>query len=456
MSDVLDRAGLAAGLGAAGVAWRELGDEERIAYAVDGVQPSAICWPATYDEAAKALAVADRLGLAVSPRGAGTRVGLGNPPRACDLIVSTERLSRVVDYAPANLTVTVEAGIGLAALQARLAEGGQFLALDPPHGERTTIGGVIAANASGPRRFGLGSARDLVIGTRVATTIGTVTKAGGRVVKNVAGYDLNKLYIGSLGTLVLIVEATFKVTPRPAAQTTVVGHFARIDQIGQVVQKIVRSPLMPTAIDLLNVKAAGDLDVAGLPDGQSGYLVATLGTAPGRAVFRQRDDLKKLYAEAGATAIVDFADEVSDRFWAQVAERPARAEAANVIRVKMSVPPSYVPEVVRAIEARRQSFGGDPAISGRAGSGVLYLDWTGPQAGAIDGYWAETAQSLQGLRGLCQQRGGSLVVEACPRALKDHLDVWGEVGPALSIMRRLKEALDPRAVMNPGRFVGGI
>src|SRR6185437_12527381 len=132
MGEVLDRTGLAAGLETAGVAWRDLNDDERLHHAVDGVEPAAICWPSTYQEAARVLAIAARLGVAVSPRGAGTKIGLGNPPRACELIVSTERLTRIVEYAPANLTVSAEAGMSLAALQAALAEGGQYLPLDPP------------------------------------------------------------------------------------------------------------------------------------------------------------------------------------------------------------------------------------------------------------------------------------------------------------------------------------
>jgi glycolate oxidase FAD binding subunit len=456
MGGVVDRVGLAAGFDSAGIAWRELDDEERADYAVDGVQPSAICWPASYQEAAQALAVVDQLGLAISPRGAGTKIVLGNPPRACDVIVSTERLNKVVDYAPANLTVTVEAGISLAALQARLAEGGQFLALDPPHADRSTIGGIVAANASGPRRFGLGSARDLVIGTQAATTIGTLTKAGGRVVKNVAGYDLNKLYIGSLGTLVLVVEVTFKVTPRPSAQTTVIGRFARADQLGQAVQTITRSPLMPTAIDLLNARATADLGLTGLPDPRGGYLLATLGTAPGRAVFRQRDDLRKIYQAVGAADIADIAGDESERFWTSVAERAALAEGPNAVRAKVSVPTARVPDVLRTAEEGRVRFGDDLAIGGRAGSGVLYLNWTVPDAATVNGQLTATAANLQELRGICQRLGGSLVVEACPRVLKDHLDVWGDVGSSMGIMRRLKAALDPHAVMNPGRFVGGI
>ena len=456
MSDVLDRTGLAAGLESAGIQWRELADEERAADAVDGVQPSAICSPATYQEAAQALALADRLGLAVSPRGAGTKVGLGNPPRACDLIVSTERLSQVVDYAPANLTVTAEAGLTLAALQARLAEGDQYLAMDPPNGGQATLGGIIAANASGPRRFGLGSARDLVIGTHVSTTAGTVTKAGGRVVKNVAGYDLNKLYIGSLGTLVLVTEITFKVAPRPTAQTTVVGRFARVDQLGQAVQAIVRSPLLPTAVDLLNATAADSLAVGGVPDARGGYLLATLGTAAGRALRRQRDDLWKICQHAGATEVADLADGESERFWSSVAERPVQAIGANGVRAKIVVPPGRVPDVVRAIEERRARFGDRPELGGRAGSGVLYLSWDLFGAEGVDGQASSTADSLRELRARCQALGGSLVVETCPRSVKNHLDVWGDVGASLAVMQRLKAALDPRAVMNPGRFAGGM
>ncbi len=456
MGEVLDRTGLAAGLETAGVAWRELNDDERAEYAVDAVEPGAICWPTSYQEAAQALAVAARLGIAVSPRGAGTKVGLGNPPRACDLIVSTERLAGIVEYAPANLTVSAEAGMSLAALQARLAEAGQLLPLDPPDGDRATLGGIIAANASGPWRFGLGSARDLVIGTTVATTRGTVARAGGRVVKNVAGYDLNKLYIGSLGTLVLISEITFKVLPRPVGQVTVLGHFATIDQLGQAVQTIVRSPLLPIALDLLNAEGARFVGADDLPDVADGYLLAILGTAPGRALGRQREDFRRILSAAGARDVSVLADEASERFWSAVVDPAGRASDRALVSAKIAVPLGRVPDVVRAIEERRAAFGGHPAIHGRAGSGVLYFSSSRSDGSTANGQLAATVAGLVDLRRVCQSLGGSLVIERCPRPMKDHLDVWGEVGPSIGLMRRLKEALDPRAIMNPGRFVGGI
>ena len=453
MSETLDRTGLVAGLETAGIAWREIDESERGQYAVDGVSPQVICLPASYLEAARALAIADQFGLAVSPRGGGSMLGLGNRPRAVDLVVSTERLNQIVDYAPANLTVTAEAGVTLSALQARLAEGGQYLPLDPPHADRATLGGIIATNASGPRRFGFGAARDLVIGSQAATTSGTVTKAGGRVVKNVAGYDLNKLYIGSLGTLVVLVELTFKVAPLPTSQQTVVGRFARRDQFARAVQEIIRSPLMPTAVEVFNAAAVDLVGEPGLPSPGNGYLLATLGTATGRAVIRQRDDLTKIYQSAGAEAVGTLADQDSARFWREVAEWPVRGEA-GAIRVKAAVPIARVPDLVQALEVQTRELSANVAIGGRAGSGVLYASWTAESSG--ESAIKESARRLKQLRQTCREWDGSLVVEAAPAAVKEEIDVWGEAGSALPLMRRLKAALDPNLIMNPGRFVGGI
>ena len=451
MSETVDRVGLGAELETAGIAFRELGAADGTTYAVDGRQPGFICWPATFEQAALALATADQLGLKVVPRGGGTQIGLGQPPTGCDLVVSTERLNRIVDYAPANLTVTVEAGVTLAQLQARLAEGNQDLPLEAPQPDRATLGGIIATNTSGPRRFGSGSARDLVIGTRVATTSGMVAHAGGRVVKNVAGYDLNKLYIGSLGTLALAVELTFKVAPRPAARTTVVGSFARIEDLTAAVATIVRSPLMPNAVDLLNASAARRLALTALPDPGRGYLLATLGTAPGLGLARQTSDLARIYRDAGANAVVELPTAESEQFWARVVDQPTEQLGPQGVRAKLAVPLSRVGELVSVMESSVDWLRGPPSVSGRAGSGVLQL-----VGETSDERLPATAAGLRTLRAFCRQLGGSLVVEECPLSLKALIDVWGDVGSSLAVMQRLKTALDPRATLNPGRFVGGI
>ena len=455
MVDSFDRVGLAAGLDSAGVPWRELDEVGRRTYAVDGVEPFAMCWPGTASEVAASLQVADRLGVAISPRGSGTKVSLGNRPRACDLIVSTERLNRVIDYAPANLTVTVEAGVTLAALQSALAQGGQVLPIDPPHSRLATIGGVLAANASGPRRLGYGSGRDLVIGTRSATASGKMVRSGGRVVKNVAGYDLGKLYIGSLGTLVLLVEVNLKVTPIPASQTTVLGWFSSLEGLASAGRAVCRSALMPGALEVLNARAASAINDP-LLSGQGGrYLLVALGTAPGGGAVRQADEFARIFRECGAEDVVQVADGADHQLWTAIGSLGESDAAKEDIALKAAVPPGQLLEAWRILEKRIPALGGNPAIFGRAGSGVFYVSWV-PASASLNGHRADTVAGVQAIRREIVGLGGSLVVERCPTILKEHLDVWGNVGNSLGLMRNLKAALDPRGIMNPGRFVGEI
>jgi len=185
------------------------------AFAVDGLTPQAAVAPASYEQVAEVMGYAHAEELAVIPWGGGAHIHTGNVPARYDIALSLSRLNAVVEHEPADLTTTVQAGMTLSELQGRLGAAGQLLPLDPPGGERATIGGILAANASGPWRHAFGSARDMTIGLRVVTAEGRITRAGGRVVKNVAGYDLCKLYVGSLGTLGVIVEATFKLAPLP-------------------------------------------------------------------------------------------------------------------------------------------------------------------------------------------------------------------------------------------------
>src|SRR6266851_3044750 len=267
------------------------------ASAIDGIASTPRVTPASREEMAEALRLADSRGEAVAPVGGGTQLDLGMPPTRLDLVIETTRLNKVVEYEPADLTVTVEAGLPFADLQKQLAEQGQFLALDPPAAASATIGGVIATNVSGPLRFAYGTARDLVIGTRVANPDGTLTRAGGRVVKNVAGYDLNKLYVGSLGTLSIIVELSFKLAPIPPAAESVVGQFADVDTARRVGNAVVHSPLSPLAIELLGPGAA---EAAGLP--RANLLVFRLGGYP-QAVERQVRDLSALIGQHGGQRV---------------------------------------------------------------------------------------------------------------------------------------------------------
>ncbi|HEY7832452.1 MAG TPA: FAD-binding oxidoreductase, partial [Ktedonobacterales bacterium] len=218
--------------------------------AVAGVMPRVVAEPANEAEVAALLAHAEREGLKVLVRGGGTQLDLGFPPAGGDLLLSLARLDQVVEHAPHDLTVTVQAGMPLAALQAALAPAGQWLALDPALPVGATVGGLIATNASGPRRLRYGGVRDQILGVRVALAGGSVVKGGGKVVKNVAGYDLPKLYTGALGTLGVVVAATFRLYPLPAASRTVALTVPDPAPLGALAQEVTASTLEPTILDI--------------------------------------------------------------------------------------------------------------------------------------------------------------------------------------------------------------
>jgi glycolate oxidase FAD binding subunit len=401
---------------------------------IDGVTPASTLSPGSSAELAEALQAADAKGEAVAPVGGGTQLGLGMPPSRLDLIIETTRLSTVVEYEPADLTVTVQAGLRFAELQTLLGEQGQFLALDPPAAPGATLGGLIATNASGPLRFAYGTARDLVIGTRVANPDGTVTHAGGRVVKNVAGYDLNKLYVGSLGTLGILVELSFKLAPIPPATNTIVGQFADLDAARRIIDAVVHSPLSPLAIELLGPRAAS---AAGLPEAI--LVVFRVGGYP-QAVDRQVRDLSALLIEHGGQRV-----ETSDTVWDELARMRVDAQRGDVV-LKAAAPLAQSTALVDILERRLRSL--EAIVWSHAGSGVAFAACAAP---------AE-AQVLLDIRREVGALGAnsSLVVQRCPTPLKRAFDVWGDPGSSIGLMRALKAKLDPRNTLNPGRYIGGI
>ncbi len=389
-------------------------------FAIDGVTPTSSCAPSTAQDLADALREANAAGQAVAPVGGGTQLDLGMPPHHLDLALETTRLSRVVEYEPADLTVTVEAGMRFGELQRILGEQGQFLALDPPVEAAATIGGVIATNASGPLRFAYGTARDLVIGTRVANPEGTLTHAGGRVVKNVAGYDLNKLYIGSLGTLAITVELSFKLAPIPPATATLSGTVPSTTAMRSLLTEIVRSPLAPLAIELLGTR----------------QLIFRVGGYP-QAVDRQVRDLSALIERNGG--------QPGDASWDALQQARLEARRRAVV-LKAAVPISASAAAVEVLEGELAAF--NPTVWAHAGNGVAYA--------ACD--TLSNAELLRVARRKVQALGdnASLVVERCPVPLKHELDVWGEPGPSVGLMRAIKTKLDPNMTLNPGRYIGGI
>ncbi|OGO49861.1 MAG: hypothetical protein A2148_02530 [Chloroflexi bacterium RBG_16_68_14] len=418
------------------------------ACAVDGLVPRLVAAPASVEQLAAALAAANEAGAAAIPWGGGRHMALGNIPARYDIALRTAKLDRVLEHEPADLTVTVEAGMTLGRLQALLAERGQFLPIDPPAGRAdapsdATIGGVLAAGVSGPSRHAYGLPRDWLLGCRVVQADGTVFKGGGRVVKNVAGYDLPKLLIGSLGTLGVIVEATFKVAPLPAAQETFLAAFPSLPPAADLAFAADERGLALRALALIH----GPMSTA-LPEvpasGPEGALAAGWLAGPQAAVERTARELAGLAREAQTRRLEG---QQSEGWWARLGEADAASEAS--VAVRASLPASAVAGFMERL-----------AALGRE-AGVAVASLSHPTTGLVlarldSGRDERLVSAIQEARRVAVEAGGCLVVTAAPVAIKERLDVWGDMGEALPLMRRLKEQLDPRGTLNPGRFVGGL
>jgi glycolate oxidase FAD binding subunit len=390
---------------------------------IDGLRPREVVSPTTPEELAEALHRADQDGLAVAPVGGATQLDLGNPPARLDLAIQTTGLTRIVEYEPADLTVTVEAGLRFHDLQTTLEEQGQMLALDPPAAPEATIGGLVATNASGPLRFAHGTARDLVIGSRVANTDGELTRAGGRVVKNVAGYDLNKLHVGGLGTLGVIVELSFKLQPIPPAFGTIAGSFGELDGLRACLGDVLHSPLSPLAMELI----ASGADV---------QIVLRVGGYR-EAVERQVRDLRTMVQAHGGQPL-------DDDVWEKVKAAQLEAQRKTVL-LKGAVP---IAQTTFLLDELRRALP-SATLWAHAGNGIAFaaLDEV-PSADVL----AELRRRVVALG----RENASLVIQRCPTDLKRGIDVWGDPGPSVGLMRALKDKLDPNHTLNPGRYVGGL
>jgi len=397
--------------------------EQQRLMSVDGLLPSKVMRPEDAGDAAAGLRLCDLGPAAV------TQMRLGSVPRRYEIAFSTEGMSRMLEYQPADLTCRVEAGMRLTDLQATLAAQGQRLPLDPPRPERATVGGMVAANANGLGRARYGTVRDWVIGIAVAYPSGKVARAGGKVVKNVAGYDLMKLHIGALGTLGVVAEVNFKVQARPEAQATVLGHFdAALPAIGAATS-LARQYLAPSAAIVIDRHV---LWACGLTADWRWALALKL-EGYGREVDAARDLAVRAVRDAGGRV---EGQDIPAAFWD--AARDWSAPPDEVVLLRAITPVGKLPAVVAAIPADAQTLS-QPA------SGIVDLRL--PAATAATG--------LKGLRAAAGEEG-QVVVLSAPASVKPGLDVWGPPPPGFPIMRALKQALDPNGIVNPGRFVGGI
>ena len=422
-------------------------DPDRLkAYAVDGLTPKAVVSPGSVEDVSKLLAYANSEKLAVVPRGNGTKMAAGGIPRKLDVVLSMLRLDRMTGHDVPNLSLSVEAGITLASVQKKLAGTGKgsFLPLDPPYTDKATIGGIIATNSSGPRRYLYNSARDLLLGLKAVSPRGDILAFGGKTVKNVSGYDMTKLMIGSWGALGVITEITTKLLPLPEASTTLLTSFDDLAKAGSLTRRILHSVLLPSAMELMDGKAASRLGV------KAKYLVAFSLEGVEEAVERQVAEIGEMGKKEGAIDTKILKGQEDRAFWMRVRDFALAAEASVILKSNFVI--SRQVEILGKYEMMAQAAGVGCAFIGHAGNGILtsyilenVVAKPDPAVDLIGKFTAEAAK-----------HEGNLIVESCPRDLKERVGVWGLSRSDNVLMRRLKEEVDPVGVLNPGRFVGGV
>jgi glycolate oxidase FAD binding subunit len=405
--------------------------------------------PCTADELAAVLRAASERGQPVVPWGAGTLQHLGHAPPPGAVVLHTTGLNRVVEYSPADLTVTIEAGVALGLLQEVLGRHGQWLPWDPPVPGAATIGGLLAAGASGPLRLGYGTPRDWVLGMRVALGDGRLVRSGGKVVKNVAGYDTHKLHIGALGTLGVIAEVTFKLAPLPERLSTLVLGCTSWVTAFALAERLRARPLLPVSLVLASAPA---LRAAPLPAGN--VLVAVRFAGVPAAVERQIRTAVAVASDA-SVLVVDLGDEQHQNIWQAlatlVAPTASQEDAGRSLLLRAGARPAALPVLIHALE-RYAPTGAPTQIVGYGGVGLAYARW--PLSDAADP--AALAHAVAALRAEIAHEEGYAVIEDAPAALRPQLDPWGPPPPTLPLMRAIKAQWDPRGILNPGRYVGGL
>ncbi len=416
-----------------------LGEEQISAYTFDGIVPKVVVLPASVQEVQEVLRYASERRLSVIPAGGGTKLSIGNIPQKADIVLALTYLNSVLEYEPADLTVTVEAGTCLANLQTELAKNRQFLPMNPPYADRCTIGGIVATNSSGPLRLRYGTARNQVLGLRVVHASGTVVKSGGKVVKNVAGYDLNKLYIGAYGTLGIVTEVTLKLAPLPMRQAIIASQFQNVQDAVKTGLSVVSSQTLPTFVNL-SVNHAIELFSERRPTLIIGFGGET------ETVNWQLNTVQTLLEQNGADGVQIVEDELYDIICNEIQEFPNVASELNTVIVKVNLKrtdiANYLGQNIEKI---------DRAIV-LLGNGVIYLK----VSMCSDADYQQIAHRLMQMRQRVIDVGGNLVIEFAPPELKRQIDVWGPVGETVKLMKQIKAKFDTAALLNPGRFVSGI
>lgn len=426
-----NRTALASSLAAA------VGDQhvtENHSLQIHSLVPAYIVAPGTHTEVCECLKICSQFNAAVVPAGAMTWLHGGNPLRRADVIVSLQRMNRVIDYSPPDLTATVGAGLSLRAFNDIARPENQWLPLDPPGSADSTLGAIAACASQGALRFGFGTPRDYVIGLRLAHVDGTESKCGGRVVKNVAGYDMNKLYVGSFGTLAVITELTFKLRPLSERQETIIVTHKDLSRLNEAAKRIIASPtLQPASVFITSMfRADADHNNLFIRFVESGTSVAY----QLNETFTLLQDLFEKNTE------ITVSPEKKEGTWHTINQVDTFEGNTSVrFNVPLSTTGAIFTQVLQL--CKEYSF-----AAADFGTGIIRINFTASEQQAIE--------LITKMRQEAATVGGNLFIERATPEIKNQLGAWNEVGDLAKLMRGLKRNFDPESLLNPGRYVAGI
>lgn len=402
----------------------------------DRTLPQAVVYPTREAQLAEVMACAHQNQWRVLPCGGGSKLTWGGLAQGVDVVISTARLNQIIDHAVGDMTLTAQAGVTLAELAPKLAAVNQFLALDPAYPNRATLGGIVATGDAGSLRQRYGGVRDMLIGLSLVRYDGQIAKAGGRVVKNVAGYDLMKLFTGSYGSLGVISQLTFRLFPVQETSKTLVisGNMAAIQILTAAVR---RSSLTPVALDLLSPALAAALG------GPEAFTLAARFQSIAPGVEEQLTVLRQLIP--AGLEVKELAETEDQTFWNQANHHlfPAEGTASPTVKAKVGLWPTAACDLLAQLQQIAPSH--LTRLHASSGLGTVGLDAA-----------TATPDLLRKLRSICTESQGYLVILEASPDLKQAFEVWGDVGPALALMKTIKTQFDPQRRLSPGRFVGGI
>jgi glycolate oxidase FAD binding subunit len=434
-------------------------------YEIDGTRPSAAIRPESRTQIAEIIkfAASEKLGVVVT--GGRTKLNIGFPPKRYDLALDMSGLNKIIAYDPGDLTLSVEAGVPLMDVGKALAEHRQFLPLAVPFLKQTTIGGIIASGVDGPLRQFYGTARDFLLGMEFVTGEGVSAKSGGRVVKNVTGYDIHKLMIGALGTLGVITSLNFKTFPLPISTHGFVARFPSSAQACDMRNRIAKSSLTPITLDILSPR------VAALFENETASRVASAPMPPGvlshtewalttgyagneKVLARYATDLQRIAGESGATGTSVLGENLNAA-WARKREfiPIALASSPAITIVKISVPPARMNDVLAAAQSAAETNSLSWAALAR-GLGIIYFALLPSAQDEETGKRVESVTNA--IHETCARLGGQSTIPWCPTSWKSGLKIWGLENPSFPQMQKIKSVFDPQGILSPGRFVGGL